>query len=68
MTDRELIDLITEYSYLRTRIKEIAFKLKEELEERERNEQIQLRAEEKRLYESPGTCKKSSRRKRKRFI
>ena len=40
MTDRELIDLITEYAYLRTRIKKVAFKIKEELEERERDAKI----------------------------
>ena len=47
MNDKELIHLITEYAYLRDKIKLVAFKIKEELEERERNEQIQLRAEKK---------------------
>lgn len=42
MTDRELIDLITEYAYLKRRFERVTSKLKEELEERERNEQIQL--------------------------
>lgn len=60
MTDRELINLITEYAYLKRRFERVTSKLKEELEERERNEQIQLRAEEKRLYESTRTCKKGS--------
>ena len=65
MTDRELIDLITEYAYLKKRLERVTSKLKQELEERERNEQIQLRAEEKRLYESTRTCKKGSGRKGK---
>ena len=64
MTDRELIDLITEYAYLKRWLERVTSKLKEELEERERNEQIQLRAEKKRLYESPGTCKKGSNKKK----
>ena len=47
MTDRELINLITDYVFLKRRFKRVTSKLKEELEEREINEQIQLRAEEK---------------------
>lgn len=47
MTDKELIQLITEYAYLKKRLERVTSKIKEELEERERNEQIQLRAEEK---------------------
>ena len=60
MTDRELIHLITDYAYLKRRLERVSSKLKEELEERERHEQIQLRAEEKRLYESTRTSKKGS--------
>ena len=55
MTDRELINLITDYAFLKKRLERVTLKLKEELEEREINEQIQLRAEEKRLYESTRT-------------
>ena len=40
MTDRELIDLIIEYSYLKRRFKRVTLKLKEELEERERDAKI----------------------------
>jgi len=45
MNDKELIHLITEYAYLRDKIKLIAFKIKEELEERERdaNRQIHIK-------------------------
>ena len=37
MTDRELIHLITEYAYLKRRLERVSSKLKEELEERERD-------------------------------
>lgn len=47
MTDRELILLITEYVYLKRKFERVTSKLKEELEERERNEQIQFRAKKK---------------------
>lgn len=45
MTDRELIDLITEYAYLKRRFERVTSKLKEELEERERdaNRQIHIK-------------------------
>jgi hypothetical protein len=46
MTDKELIQLMIEYAYLKRRFERVTSKLKEELEEREINEQIQLRAEE----------------------
>lgn len=47
MTDKELIDLMTEYAYSKRRFERVTSKLKEELKEREINEQIQLRAKEK---------------------
>mgnify|MGYP003204319461 FL=1 len=40
MTDRELIQLITEYAYLKRRLERVTSKLKEELEKRERDAKI----------------------------
>jgi hypothetical protein len=40
MTDKELIQLITEYAYLKRRLERVTSKLKEELEEREINAKI----------------------------
>lgn len=40
MTDKELIQLITEYAYLKRRLERVTLKIKEELEERERNAKI----------------------------
>ena len=38
MTDKELIQLMTEYAYLKRRLERVTSKLKEELEERKRND------------------------------
>ena len=40
MTDKELIQLITEYAYLKRRLERVTSKLKEELEKRERDAKI----------------------------
>lgn len=40
MTDKELIQLMTEYAYLKKRFERVTSKLKEELKERERDAKI----------------------------